>query len=115
MKPVEVAAMRMAGRVVEGCSCAARDVAEVAIAAMVRATRREPIMIVAIRSILWKWAECVERRKVIGSKRWKSEWGGSYRTIFGDVLLRSSSSLPGLRTLRKRQVTRTSEMTSTAD
>lgn len=48
-----VAAMRSAGRAVEGWSCAAREVAEVAIAARARATRRAPMAVVAVRSILF--------------------------------------------------------------
>lgn len=47
-----LAEMRRAGRAVEGWSCAASEVAEVAMAAIVRATRRAPIMVVAMRSTL---------------------------------------------------------------
>lgn len=108
--------MRRAGKVVEGWSCADKEAADVPTAAKVRATRRAPIVNVEILSILWdtqsargvwKSGQYLERRQE-GITR-------VHRMICGDVVLVFSMSLPGSLTLRKRQVTRRSEITSTAD
>ena len=61
----------------------------------------------------------VQMSEGYSSSQWEkgegSQQGGFYRMIFGDVLLRVSVSRPDLKTPMKRQVTRKSEMTSTAD
>ena len=66
---VEMEAMRMPGRVVEGWSCALRETVEVPMAANVRNTSIVPITIVAMRSVLRRWELIVSDIKRRGEKK----------------------------------------------